>query len=136
MIFFTFQLFNYYFFLWCPVLQLNINTSLKKKSLPNIISSFQGFLTSPWADLQPKPVVTLNFMFSKFATIAHNKLLLTQLLPALAHLEVIASSLPAAACQFFPSCIEGEHCWSCFHVWWSLSLPPNGSKAEEGKKKR
>lgn len=75
-------------------------------------------------------------MFFKFATILQNKFLLTQLLPALAHLEAIASSLPAAACQLFPSCIEGEHCWSCFRVWWPLSLPPNGSKAEEGKKRK
>lgn len=72
-------------------------------------------------------------MFFKFATGLQNKLLLTQLLPALAHLEAIASSLSAAVCQLFPSRMEGEHFWSCFHVWWPLSLPQ--MEAEEGKKK-
>lgn len=29
----------------------------------------------------------------------------------------------------------GEHCWSCFQLWWPLCLPLNGSKVGEGKQK-
>lgn len=101
MIFYLFsQLFNYFQFLWYPVLQLSISASLKNtENLPNVLSAFQSFLPSPWLICSYKQIHSI-LCFSNLPLYCRINWCL---LSSFQHwLAVIASPLPAAACPIFP----------------------------------